>query len=56
MRAQDCCDQACVCRTIQTSGITSLLGIAEALNARGVRTARGDKWYASTVRNLLARA
>jgi DNA invertase Pin-like site-specific DNA recombinase len=45
-----------IVRTIQTSGITSLLGIAEALNARGVRTARGGEWHASTVRNLLARA
>jgi DNA invertase Pin-like site-specific DNA recombinase len=45
-----------IVRTIQTSGITSLAGIAEALNARGIRTARGGAWYASTVRNLLARA
>jgi hypothetical protein len=45
-----------IVRTIQTSGITSLAGIAEALNARGVRTARGGEWHASTVRNLLARA
>jgi hypothetical protein len=45
-----------IVRTIQTSGITSLAGVAEALNARGVRTARGGEWHASTVRNLLARA
>ena len=41
--------------TIQTAGITSLRGIAEALNARGVPTARGGRWQVSTVRNLLRR-
>jgi DNA invertase Pin-like site-specific DNA recombinase len=35
---------------------TSLRAIAEALNARGVATARGGKWQAMTVRNLLARS
>jgi hypothetical protein len=45
-----------IVRTIQASGITSLAGIAQALNARGVRTARGGAWHASTVRNLLARS
>jgi DNA invertase Pin-like site-specific DNA recombinase len=45
-----------IVRTIQTSGICSLAGIADALNARGIRTARGGAWYASTVRNLLARS
>ena len=30
--------------------------IAEALNARGVATARGGKWQAMTVSNLLARS
>jgi hypothetical protein len=29
--------------------------IAEALNARGVRTARGGEWHATTVRNLIRR-
>jgi DNA invertase Pin-like site-specific DNA recombinase len=33
----------------------SLHEIAAALNARGVSTARGGQWHASTVRNLLAR-
>ncbi len=40
---------------IQMSGISSYFGIAEALNARGVRTARGGRWHATTVRNLLVR-
>jgi DNA invertase Pin-like site-specific DNA recombinase len=44
-----------VVRQIQAAGITSLHGIADALNARGIRTARGGQWYGTTVRNLLAR-
>ena len=32
-----------------------LQSIANALNDRGVRTARGGAWHNSTVRNLLAR-
>ncbi len=45
-----------VVRQIQASGATTLRAIAEALNARGIRTARGGAWYAATVGNLLARA
>ncbi len=30
--------------------------VADALNARGIRTARGRQWYATTVRNVLGRA
>jgi DNA invertase Pin-like site-specific DNA recombinase len=41
---------------VRNSGITSLRGIAIALNNRGVRTARGGKWQVSNVRNVLARA
>ena len=40
-------------RSIQRSGITSLRGIAIALNNRGVRTARGGQWQVSNVRNVL---
>jgi DNA invertase Pin-like site-specific DNA recombinase len=40
---------------IQQSGITSLRGIAIALNNRGERTARGGRWQVSNVRNVLAR-
>jgi len=40
---------------IQRTGINTLQGVAGALNARGIPTARGGTWYASTVRNLLAR-
>jgi DNA invertase Pin-like site-specific DNA recombinase len=45
-----------VVRQLQASGITTTRAIAEALNARGIRTARGGEWHGSTVRNLLARA
>ena len=45
-----------IIREIQRAGATSLRAIAEALNARGVATARGGKWQAMTVSNLLARS
>ena len=45
-----------VVASIQRAGVTTLKGLAGALNARGIATARGGKWYASTVRNLVARA
>jgi hypothetical protein len=44
-----------VVRQIQAAGVTGLRGLAVALNDRGVRTARGGMWHASTVGNLLAR-
>lgn len=44
-----------VVASIRAAGVTTLPGIAEALNARGIATARGGRWYPTTVRNLLAR-
>jgi DNA invertase Pin-like site-specific DNA recombinase len=44
-----------IVREIQGSGLTTLRDIAGALNARGIRTARGGAWHSSTVRNLLLR-
>ena len=44
-----------VIREIQAAGIVTLQGIAKALNARGVRTARGRKWYPNSVKRVLAR-
>jgi DNA invertase Pin-like site-specific DNA recombinase len=44
-----------VVETIKASGVTSLAGIARALNARGMRSARGARWHVSTVANLLVR-
>ena len=41
--------------SLQRAGITSLRGIAIALNNRGIRTARGGEWQVSNVRNVLAR-
>ncbi len=40
---------------IRGAGITSLEGIAQALCARGIPTARGGRWHATTVRNVLRR-
>ncbi len=36
--------------------VKSYAGIAAALNARGIRTARGGAWHAATVRNVVARS
>jgi DNA invertase Pin-like site-specific DNA recombinase len=41
---------------IRKSGASTLRAIAEALNARGVPTPRGGRWYAMSVRNVMARA
>lgn len=41
--------------TIRRGGVVSLSGIATELNARHMKTARGGKWHASSVRNLLSR-
>ena len=43
-------------RAIQNTGANTLEAITCALNERGVRTARGTRWYASSVANLLSRA
>jgi DNA invertase Pin-like site-specific DNA recombinase len=40
---------------VKASGATSYAAIAEAMNARGVRTARGGEWHSTTVRNILLR-
>jgi DNA invertase Pin-like site-specific DNA recombinase len=45
-----------IIREIQRTGAASLHQIADALNARGISTPRGGKWYAKSVSNLLARA
>ena len=44
-----------VIESIRAAGATSFEAIAKALNARGIRTARGGRWHSTTVRNLLAR-
>ena len=45
-----------VIREIRRAGATSLHQIAHALNARGITTPRGGRWYASSVRNVMQRA
>jgi DNA invertase Pin-like site-specific DNA recombinase len=44
-----------VVQAIQRTGATTLEAITQALNQRGIRTARGAKWYASSVMNVLER-
>jgi DNA invertase Pin-like site-specific DNA recombinase len=45
-----------IIREVRKAGATSLRDIAEALNARGVQTARGGQWHATSVKNVLERA
>ena len=40
---------------LKAEGVHSLAAIASALNGQGIVTARGGKWHASSVRNLLGR-
>jgi hypothetical protein len=42
-------------REAQAAGAKSLRQIAAALNGRSIATARGAKWEAVTVRNVLKR-
>jgi Recombinase len=42
-----------IIREIQKSGARSLWTIANILNARGIKGARGGKWYVTTVRKFL---
>jgi DNA invertase Pin-like site-specific DNA recombinase len=48
-------DLAPVIAELQASGAASLRAIASALNDRGIPTARGGKWFAASVRDVLAR-
>ncbi len=45
-----------VVRSIQAAGVTSLRGIADALNARGIATPRRGQWHPQSVGRLLERA
>jgi len=44
-----------VIESVKAAGATSFAAIAKALNARGIRTARGGRWHSTTVRNLISR-
>jgi DNA invertase Pin-like site-specific DNA recombinase len=45
-----------IIKEIQDSGVKSLRGVARALTARGVRTARGGTWTSVQVKDVLRRA
>ena len=45
-----------IIREAQKAGARTLREIAEALNARGIATARGGQWHAMSVSNVLNRA
>jgi DNA invertase Pin-like site-specific DNA recombinase len=51
-RARDLADYVA---QLQADGVTSLRGIADALNENDIETPRGGAWGPSSVRNLLAR-
>jgi DNA invertase Pin-like site-specific DNA recombinase len=45
-----------IIREIQASGVTTLRGVARALNARGVQSARGAPWSVEAVSNIIKRS
>jgi len=50
------CNVVPIVRQLQASGLKTLRDLADALNTRGVRTARGGAWTAMTVKRVLDRA
>jgi hypothetical protein len=44
-----------IVNAIRATGVTDLRSIAQALNDRGVRAARGGRWHVSNVKNLIDR-
>jgi DNA invertase Pin-like site-specific DNA recombinase len=44
-----------IIKEAQKAGATTLRALAEALNARGISTARGGSWHAMSVKNVLDR-
>jgi DNA invertase Pin-like site-specific DNA recombinase len=44
-----------IIKEAQKAGATTLRAVAEALNARGISTARGGNWHAMSVKNVLDR-
>lgn len=44
-----------VIESLRSEGITSLGGIAKALNERGMKTPRGGQWWKASVANLMER-
>jgi DNA invertase Pin-like site-specific DNA recombinase len=44
-----------IIESIRAAGISTYKGIAEALNSRGVKTARSGRWDATSVRRIIER-
>ena len=44
-----------IIRAIEASGVIGYSAIARELNARGIPSARGGVWHATTVRNIILR-
>jgi DNA invertase Pin-like site-specific DNA recombinase len=42
--------------SVRSSGVETLAGIAAALNARGIKSARGGAWHPATVARVIGRA
>jgi len=45
-----------IIQEIRSAGLTSFTAIAQALNARGIKTRRGRSWHPTTVKRLIGRA
>jgi hypothetical protein len=41
--------------SVRSSGVETLFGIAAALNARGIKSARGGVWHPATVARIITR-
>src|SRR5262249_41925788 len=55
MQSLALCRRHVIIRQIQDSGVSSLRGVARALTARGVKTARGGQWNAAQVSDVINR-
>jgi DNA invertase Pin-like site-specific DNA recombinase len=53
--AQRAADLRAIVEDIKSTGITSVRGIADELQARGIRAPRGDTWHPTAVARLLNR-
>jgi len=53
--AQRAADLKAIVDDIKRSGITNVRGIADELQARGIRAPRGNKWHPTAVARLLNR-